>query len=86
MTGPLMERAARALAAAENGADEWDALDEELRDTIRENVRTMFVAMLDPTEAMLEAVHVSDAWANDDPEGMWRVMIDAALRERETER
>lgn len=44
--------------------------------------RAVFEAIRNPTEEMLEAVHIGDAWNADDPEGIWREMIDAALSQK----
>lgn len=75
----LIDRAARALVLAESGGDDFDAFDAEMQDTIRANVRAVLAAIREPTESMVIAAQLGDAWAMDDPEGMWREMIDAAL-------
>lgn len=44
----IIDRAARALALAESGVDEFDALDDAMQDTLRENVRAVLEAIREP--------------------------------------
>lgn len=87
---PLI-RAARALALAQSGVDDFDALDAGLQAMLVENVRAVLLAVREPTEHMTSAgteivqnVHAeeSDIAFRSDAANVWRFMIDAALGER----
>lgn len=84
MSDTIIERAAKALAKAQSGVDVYDALDEGMQDTLRENVRAVVEAMREPSERMAKA-GAADMPGNTTPphvaETAWQAMIDAALAE-----
>lgn len=90
MTDNIIERTARAIAEYYNeDPDEVDTFQQTAtgKDLARWRAYAPVVAVVlqairEPTEGMLEAVHVSDEWNADDPEGIWRVMIEAAMHGR----
>jgi hypothetical protein len=84
----LIDRAARALAASQQGQDAWDKLDVAGQERFRDGVRVALNALRDPDDRMAQAgaeiirnvgreesgaAHLNDA-AN-----TWRFMIDALL-------
>jgi hypothetical protein len=85
MMSPI-DRAARALALAQSGVDEFDALDEGMQETLRQNVRAVVRAIREPSEGMAQAGFDAEATANahkTQPHhvvpAVWQAMIDAAL-------
>lgn len=81
----IIEAGARALALAQSGVDEFDALDEGFRETLRENVRAVLRAIREPTDHMLISGRAPlpehDEPLLEDAENCWQAMIDAALAE-----
>lgn len=86
----LIDRAAQALALAQDGVD-WDHLAPETQARFRENVRLVLNALREPDEAMAEAgaeiirnvgPSESDTAHASDAVNTWRFMIDALRDER----
>lgn len=75
----ILHQAARALAKAQSGVDDWDGLDPAFQATLIENARAVLEAIREPSEGMVAALGNGEAakWAR----GTWRAMIDAALAE-----
>ncbi|WP_165912247.1 hypothetical protein [Novosphingobium sp. PhB165] len=83
----MIERAARALAESESGHDDWDGLDKDLQEELKENARAVIQAIRLPSRAVSgegekclghEARHGID-WH--DMEWAWTRMVDALLAE-----
>ena len=83
-----IERAARALAHAESGVDEWHLLDEDFQETLKASVCAVLLALREPDGLMkhvgaqvVRKVHSEEAEAEfeDDAAMVWRRMIDAAV-------
>lgn len=90
MTGSIIERAARALAASASGHDDWDSMDFQQREAIVRDIRAVLHAVREPTDAMAlagaEVIHnVGPAATAEGHQGdaasTWRFMIAAALSE-----
>lgn len=82
---PIIERAARALAKAQSGTDEWNGLDAELQAQLIAEARAAIEAIREPSEEMALAgekllgddrCHSVDAG---DLRDAWIVMVDALL-------
>jgi len=82
MTDTPLYRAARALMKSQSGADDFDALDDEMQTGLLDDVRAVLRAVRDP----------NDLWGNQLPSGykpgshsatqIWHSWIDAAIAER----
>jgi hypothetical protein len=72
----IIDRAARALAKAQSGADDWDSWDEQLREQVRGEVRVVLEAVREPSEVMLIDPLPGFGQAM---RGIWQGMIDLAL-------
>jgi hypothetical protein len=70
-----LDTMARALTLSQSGADCFDALDEAMQESLRENVRAVLAALREPSEEMLKvgAFHMAfDCWRNDvDEDPQW---------------
>ncbi|EJU12047.1 hypothetical protein QUC32_27430 (plasmid) [Novosphingobium resinovorum] len=81
----LIERAARALTRSESGHDDFEYLDFCLQEELRENVRAVMEAILDPTPVMIDAgaTTLCSCSAEDNPSEVstrvWQAMLGAAL-------
>jgi hypothetical protein len=84
----MLERAARVLASS--FGDDWDDLSEEIRESLRDDIRAVLQVIREPSEAMVERGCFCDDLRSDRPGGSaeqdrhwmacsWRSMIDAAL-------
>lgn len=91
MTGSIIERAARALAHSASGHDDWETLDPQHQDAIMRDVRAVFHAIQEPTDAMARAgaevirnVGTAELASGHkgDAASTWRFMIAAAMDER----
>ena len=51
----MIERAARALAKAQSGSDEWEGLDGDLQSQLKAEVSAVIEAIREPSEAMTSA-------------------------------
>lgn len=87
-----LDRAARALCVAQSGCDDYDALDEAMQATLKENVTAVLRAVREPSERMSDAGAYEGEWSDtvwdEKPEarrayseGVWQVMIDTAIEE-----
>jgi hypothetical protein len=85
-----LERGARALAFAETGIDEWDQLDDDFQEMLKETVRAVLVALREPDSRMKHVgaqvvMDVGSREATTELEGraamVWRHMISAAVAE-----
>ena len=83
-----IERAARALAIAESGVDEWNQLDDDFQEAFKDSVRAVLKALREPDGLMKHVgAHVvrnvhseeSEAEFEGDAAMVWRRMIDAVL-------
>ncbi|TCM22101.1 hypothetical protein EDF56_101782 [Novosphingobium sp. PhB165] len=83
---PLIDRAARALAKAEHGSDEWNGLTPEDQEVLRQNALAVISAIRVPSPAMTaagekligqERRHAID---HGDMHDAWQVMIDVLLQ------
>ena len=80
----MIERAAKALAQAQSGVDVYDALDEGMQETLKENARAVLEAVREPSEGMARAM-LANVPEGSDPGAFgaaWYGMIDAALAEQ----
>jgi hypothetical protein len=86
----LIERAARALAKAQSGVDDWDALDEAFQANLVDHVRAVLRAIREPSESLKVAGSREGGWADwydtdagteEQASNVWQAMIDAALVE-----
>jgi hypothetical protein len=84
----MLDTAARALATARSGIDGYDALDEELKADLRQEVRDVLRSLRDPTNhvtsAGAEIIRTvrqgeSDEAFQSDAANTWRFMIDAVI-------
>lgn len=91
MTGSIIERAARALAQSASGHDDWESLDPQHQEAIVRDVRAVFHAIREPTDAMALAGgevirNVAPAETavghQGDAASTWRFMVAAAMDER----
>ena len=91
MTGSIIERAARALAESASGHDDWDSLDIQHQETIKRDIRAIFHAIREPTDAMalagaevIRTVGAAEAGRGHqgDAASTWRFMVAAAMEER----
>ena len=83
---PLIERAARSLAKAEHGTDDWNTLTPQDREQLKETAREVVKALRVPTPGMCLAgehllkkdrgltVSISDV------HDTWQNMVDEAVR------
>lgn len=79
----MIERAARALAKAQSGSDEWESLDGDLQSQLKAEALAVIEAIREPSEAMASAGekllgeqrgHSVDA---SDLRDAWVVMVEA---------
>jgi len=79
----IIDQAARALARQQCGTNDWDGLDPELQERLRDQVRAALGAMSEASETMVAAGRQVAFGAIDaqDAENIWRAMLDAALAE-----
>lgn len=82
---PLIERAARALAKAEHGTDDWNALTPEAREELKETAREVVKALRVPTPGMcLAGEHLLKkerglSVSISDVHDAWQNMVDEAV-------
>lgn len=83
-----LTRAARALAKAQSGVEDFDLLDDEMQDTLRDNVRAVLEAIREPTDHMLSdgafQIFKGERITEDDihaAKRVWRAMTKTALSE-----
>jgi hypothetical protein len=72
----MVERVARAIARANNG-DDFDRVDEAVRELYRDEARAAIEAMREPSEEMLRPYRFGEARAA--VKSDWQTMIAAAL-------
>jgi len=86
----MLDHAARILAKLRSGGDDYDALDDELKADLKNEARTMLLALRDPSdEVTLAGAEVtrnvrpgeSDAAFQSDAPTTWRFMTDAAVQD-----
>jgi hypothetical protein len=76
----MLERAARVLAAS--FGDDWDDLSEEIRESLRDDIRAVLQAIRTPSERVIEAgviVMDPDYSTATMADAGWRAMIDSVL-------
>ena len=85
----MIERVARALAAADDECD-WDERPDQSETAVlympksvfRQRARAALEAMLEPTEAMIGTSQPDTSLGRQVRGAVWRMMIDAALAEK----
>jgi len=81
-----IERAARAFALTASGADEWDALDANTQDRLKDAVCAALLAVRRPDAPVIRAgARKSKGFYRNSAlraEATWQVMIDAILEDR----
>jgi len=88
----MIEKAARALAEQFSGGEisteEWlDPNGADMRVAMRRAVGAVTAALMEPSEAMLEAawnIPPSDGWSDERTKVEWQAMLKAAAREEST--
>ena len=76
----MVERVAAAIFCSHIGGNGWpEGLPENAKDYWRKEARAAIEAMREPTEAMIDKTWREQVADSGDPDGVWRVMIDAAL-------
>lgn len=81
----IIERAARALARAQSGADEWEGLDDELQSQLKAEALAVIEAIRKPTPEIARAGEklLADdrmhSVSQNDMRDSWIVMVDAIL-------
>ncbi|RVI65314.1 hypothetical protein [Sinorhizobium meliloti] len=79
----MIERVARSICAARHDEfNDWDSLDGDERGQFMTEARAVIDAMREPTDEMIAAGDMPDCDnPQKDAEGVYRNMIDAALKE-----
>lgn len=82
-----LERMGRALSAEDARTcdappPEWTSLTEEKRSLYLDQAQAALAAIREPSESMIVAAQISDAWNAGDPDAIWQIMVDAALAEK----
>jgi len=85
----MLDHAARALSKLRSGGDDYDALDDELKADLRNEARTMLLALREPSDEVTSAgaeiirnvrrAESAEAFQSD-AANTWRFMIDAVTR------
>jgi hypothetical protein len=82
-----IERAARALAKSQIGVDEWDAYEDEFKESLKNDVRAVVAALAEASTRMIgrgslgmPQARPSDALGA--AQQCWNAMIDEALTDR----
>jgi|TARA_R100000501_G_scaffold10060_1_gene19702 hypothetical protein len=77
-----LERAARALAKVQKGTDDWESLDEQLQQTLKDQVRAVLEAIRIPSYIQTRAgQHTADLITETRTSSVWQTMVDVILTE-----